>query len=214
MWLEQGDYATARHLFETSLEIRRELGDLDGIAASLISFGEVAWRQGDYATFRSLQQENLTIRRELGDRHGIAVSLVHQARVACTQGDYASAYFLEEASLRYSGSWEIVRESRMVATIWRRWPGSGVTTLPPVLYRRRVWSISGVGRSSRHRECSPQSGVGGLYSRRLRFRSFSLSRRICELFKELGERPGIALSFHSLGNLASDQGNYASAQSL
>ena len=87
----QGDYATARSLFEESLAIRQELGDKRGIASSLNNLGVVAYGQSDYEAARSLFEESLAIIRELGDRRRIAYSLGNLGNVAVDQGDYATA---------------------------------------------------------------------------------------------------------------------------
>src|SRR5207237_4588528 len=67
----QGDYTASHSLHEEGLAIRRELGDKQGIAASLSNLGNVAAERGDYATAHSLHEEGLAIRRELGDKRGI-----------------------------------------------------------------------------------------------------------------------------------------------
>src|SRR5207248_3271585 len=72
---EQGDYTTARALFEECLTSFTELGDRRGIAHSLNGLGSVAQEQGDYTTARALFEECLTSFTELGDRQGIASSL-------------------------------------------------------------------------------------------------------------------------------------------
>jgi len=100
----QGDYATARALYEESLAIRRELGDKNGIADSLSNLGEMAKEQGDYAAARALYEESLAIRRELGDKYGIAYTLEAIAELAAAQGQsepaaklWAAADALREA---------------------------------------------------------------------------------------------------------------------
>jgi predicted ATPase len=95
----QGDYGTARTLYEESLAIRRELGDKLGIAASLGNLGVMAYEQGDYGAARTLYEEGLAIRRELGDKLGIAASLGNLGVVAFYQGDYGAARTLDEESL-------------------------------------------------------------------------------------------------------------------
>lgn len=86
--------------FDESLAIYRELGDRRGIAASLNSLGQVAFSHGDYVSARSLFEESLVIRRELGDRRGVAASLSYLGNVAAIhQGDYVSACSLYEQSL-------------------------------------------------------------------------------------------------------------------
>ena len=95
----QGDYASARALYEESLAIERELGDKAGIATSLNNLGLVAKAQGDYASARALHEESLAIWRELGNKAGIAMSLNNLGNVAYAQGDYTSARALHEESL-------------------------------------------------------------------------------------------------------------------
>ena len=101
-WL-QSDYTAARTMHTESLEIRRELGDMLGIASSPGNLGNVADQQGNYASARSLLEESLSIHNQLGDRQGIAESLV-----ACA-GLSAEADRLEDAA-RLWGAAERLRE--------------------------------------------------------------------------------------------------------
>ena len=64
----QGDYATARARFETSLALWREIGDKRGIATALNDLGWVAWRQGDYTVARALSEESLALWRGDSER--------------------------------------------------------------------------------------------------------------------------------------------------
>jgi non-specific serine/threonine protein kinase len=94
----QGDYVEAKNHLERSLEIRRDLNDPIGVAASLNNLGAVAKDQGDFARARELHGESLAIRRRVGDRDAISVSLHNLGLVAQLQGDYAGARaFLEES---------------------------------------------------------------------------------------------------------------------
>ncbi len=95
----QGDYASARVLFEEGLALYKELDDKQGMAASLNNLGLVASSQGGTASARSLFEESLAIMRELGDKQSIAGSLGNLGNVAREQGDYASARALLEESL-------------------------------------------------------------------------------------------------------------------
>ena len=95
----QGDYVVARALYEESLKIKRELGNKQGIAASLRNLGCVTQEQGDYAAARALHEESLTLCRELGDKFGIAYSLLNLGHVAQAHGDYVAARALYEQGL-------------------------------------------------------------------------------------------------------------------
>ncbi len=71
----QGDYNKAINLQQQSLEIRQEIGDLNGIANSLIGLGNAYFSQGDYDKAIDFHQQALEITQEIGDRYGIAISL-------------------------------------------------------------------------------------------------------------------------------------------
>jgi predicted ATPase/transcriptional regulator with XRE-family HTH domain/Tfp pilus assembly protein PilF len=95
----QGDFAGARDYFESSLAIRRELGDKAGIAVSLNNLGILSLDLGDYVEARRFYGESLEIRRELGDKYGVAALLNNLANVVMAQGDYEEASALHKESL-------------------------------------------------------------------------------------------------------------------
>lgn len=95
----QGDYDSARALYDESLNIRRRLGDKQGISASLNNLASVAYRQGDYDAARALYEESLAIKRQLGDKQGIAASLNNLGIITHQQGDYDAARTLYEEGL-------------------------------------------------------------------------------------------------------------------
>jgi predicted ATPase len=96
----QGDYATARPLFEESLTICRALDDQRGIASALQCLGLVAAAHSDYATARAYYEASLAIRRTLTDRGRIAETLEAIGNLERVQGRYAEARALYEESLK------------------------------------------------------------------------------------------------------------------
>src|SRR5205814_736121 len=87
----QGDFASARALFEESLTILRQLEDPWGIAIALGNLGSAANEAGDYRAARSRHEESLAIKRKLGNRVGIAKTLDSLASVSHVEGDYPTA---------------------------------------------------------------------------------------------------------------------------
>jgi tetratricopeptide (TPR) repeat protein len=87
----QGDYASARTLYERVLLWAREAGDKQAVAATLGNLGSVAYMEADYTAARSQYEQSLALSREIEDRRGIALSVLRLGILAYMQGDYASA---------------------------------------------------------------------------------------------------------------------------
>jgi len=87
----RGDYATARDLYAQSAQIDKELGNRQGLAATLHAQASLAQDTGDYATARDLYAQSAQIEKELGNRHGLAATLHQMASLAQDTGDYATA---------------------------------------------------------------------------------------------------------------------------
>ena len=95
----QADHPAAKAWHEESLAIRRELGDLRGIATSLSNLGVLATSQGDFPAARALFEESLAILRQLDDPWGIAIALGNLGNAASEVGDYPVAKSRHEESL-------------------------------------------------------------------------------------------------------------------
>ncbi len=102
----QGNYAAARSAFEQSLVLYRELGDKEGIAASLNYLGETVATQGDeaaarplFAAARSAYEESLASLRQQGDQWRIARALNVIGEIARIENDYPMARSFYEESL-------------------------------------------------------------------------------------------------------------------
>lgn len=109
----QGDLATARDLSLQSLEVKRAVGDRQGIAAALSSLGTVALAEGDFAHARPYYEESLEIERRLGNRQGITACLIGIANVELEEGRYGEAEQLYAESRRIK---EELGDPRGVAT--------------------------------------------------------------------------------------------------
>ncbi|MBC8065610.1 MAG: tetratricopeptide repeat protein [Chlorobia bacterium] len=97
--LYQGDYATAKELFEQSLDVCQGLGSAFDIAVSLHNLAHVAHLKGDLAEAKPLYEQSLTIRRELNDQNGMTATLNNLANVAQDLGDFGGARAMHEEAL-------------------------------------------------------------------------------------------------------------------
>ena len=88
---EQIDYASADALISESLDIARQLGDMQGAAVSLNALAVHARDRGDVPVARSLFEESLVLWRALSDQKAVARSLSNLASIVKLQGDNARA---------------------------------------------------------------------------------------------------------------------------
>src|SRR6266852_2109502 len=87
----QGDYATARGLFEACLRSCREHGVTDHAADSLNRLGDLARLDGDLERAHALYSESLALWQSVRGSPGIASALHKLGQTARRRGDAAEA---------------------------------------------------------------------------------------------------------------------------
>jgi predicted ATPase/DNA-binding CsgD family transcriptional regulator len=102
-WLAQaqGDYESARALYEEQLELSRAIVDEGGIGRSLGNLGSVALSQGEHELATGLLRRSLTLHRKLGSREETITVLLDLGASASSQGDLTQAivWFQEALAL-------------------------------------------------------------------------------------------------------------------
>jgi predicted ATPase/class 3 adenylate cyclase len=210
----QGDYAAARALSQESLSIKRELGDVQGIAASLNNLATLALSQGDYATAKPYYEDSLEMERSLGNRQGITASLIGLGNVALEQGEYARADALFAESLRIKR--ELGDRRGIAASLF----GLGSAAFVQGDYararqmheealtiRRNLREKRGIGASLQH--LGHLAAAEGGYAKAEDQLAESLAIR-----RELGDKLGIAHTLFAQGSLAREQGDVRTAHAL
>ncbi|HKM46371.1 MAG TPA: protein kinase [Terriglobales bacterium] len=96
---EQGDYVSARQLFEESLETCLELNDNRGVAVALNALAVNARDRGELAAASLLFERCAAIWKDLGDSADIARALSNLANVTKLQGEYERASSLYDECL-------------------------------------------------------------------------------------------------------------------
>ncbi len=95
----QGEYDSARALYEESLAVWRVVGNKRGIALCLTGLGFLLYAQKEYSVAQALYKEGLAIQREIGNKWGVATLLSELGSISFMEEDYASARALHEESL-------------------------------------------------------------------------------------------------------------------
>jgi tetratricopeptide (TPR) repeat protein len=96
---EQGDYGSARQMFEDSLETCLELNDNRGVAVALNALAVNTRDRGELAAASLLFERCVAIWKDLGDPADIARALSNLASVLKLQGEYERAFLLYDECL-------------------------------------------------------------------------------------------------------------------
>jgi tetratricopeptide (TPR) repeat protein len=100
--IQQGDIGRALTLWQDSLALWDQIGDVRGKAATLHQMAGVIARQGDIGRALTLWQDSLALWDQIGDVRGKAATLNNMAGVIAQQGDIGRALTLWQDSLALS----------------------------------------------------------------------------------------------------------------
>ncbi|PXF61716.1 MAG: hypothetical protein C4B59_02340 [Candidatus Methanogaster sp.] len=100
----KGEYDSALHKYNQSLEIVKLLGDQHGIAKTFYDLAMIHQDKGEYDTALNLYNQSLEIEKSLDDQQGIASTLHNIATIHQDKGEYDTALNLYNQSLEIEKS--------------------------------------------------------------------------------------------------------------
>jgi predicted ATPase len=204
---EQGDYASARQMFEASLETCLELNDKRGVAVALNALAVNARDRGELPVASLLFERCIAIWKDLGDSADIARALSNLANVTKLQGNYARASSLYDECLtmfRRAGdgtgiAWTLnyqgdVAREKADLTGARSFCEQSLTAFRDL---QDGWGIASVLSDLASLSCDQGNDAEArrLYGESIR------------MFKELGHKRGIARALECLAVSAAAQSN-------
>jgi tetratricopeptide (TPR) repeat protein len=89
--LKHSDHDWARSLYEETVAVLREMGDLNFLAYSVRRLAQLSWYQGQYDEAISQLQESLILNQKVADPRGIVACLAGFAVIAVAQEQYQRA---------------------------------------------------------------------------------------------------------------------------
>jgi len=189
---EQGDYNSARQLFEDSLERCLELEDTRGVAVALNALGVNARTRGDLPTATVLFERCVAIWRDLGGPSDLARALSNHANLLKLQGEFERAASLNDeclAMFRAAGddsgvAWMLNYQGDVSRGASNFPAARGFYELSLVAFRQLQ---DGWGIASTLSDLASLSRDQGDYADARRLYSESIG-----LFQELGHKRGIA----------------------
>lgn len=198
----QGDFPTARGLFQQHLAIQRAVGDPRAVASAINNLGVVAMRQGDYAAAEAFHLETLEIVRCSGLESSAAASLNNLGHVALYSGDHG------RARSRYLESLELSQRSgNLRAVAWTLSNLADVSSEECDLAEAQAQysqSLSLFQRiDDKAGEASCMADLGNLACRANDFElAASLYQESLVLFGHLGDKRGIVRVLEGFASLA------------
>lgn len=202
----QGDYAVARAYWLDSLEMLRDIGDLQAVASALNNLGNIANRQDDYNAARDYYEQSLALRRDIGDRKGISDSLICLGAVAFSQGDYDRAQVLYDQALQIRRD---IGDRKGIADALNSLGGifftRGELDAVGPIYTESLAIQREIGDP--HSIAISLNNIGLLeYNQGNYAAARSHFQDSLELKQQIGDRRGVAISFGDLGNVACAEG--------
>jgi predicted ATPase/tRNA A-37 threonylcarbamoyl transferase component Bud32 len=204
---EQGDYGSAQHMFEDSLETYHELNDNRGVAVALNALAVITRDRGEIAAASSLFERCVAIWKDLGDPVDIARAISNLASVMKLQGE------CERASSLYDECLTIFRQLGDLAGVaWTlNYQGDVARERADLVVARSFYEQS----LSQFRQLRDSWGIASALSD---LASLSCdqgnnaeARRLygesIKMFQELGHKRGIARALECLAVTAAAQSN-------
>jgi non-specific serine/threonine protein kinase len=95
--LNQNETEEARSLYEESVVVLKEPGEMNFQAYSIRRLGQLAWREGDYKKATAHCKDSLELNQEVGDPRGMHAALAGFAAIAVAQEKFERAATLMAA---------------------------------------------------------------------------------------------------------------------
>ncbi len=112
LYIRQDKYKEAEKLYQSSLVISRELGDLYEEGRTLNNLAGVFKRQGRLDEAANIYQQCLTIRRKINNFGGAGLTLANLAVLQKQQGDITSAIDLQKQAVK---AYEMTEDKQRLA---------------------------------------------------------------------------------------------------
>ncbi|MGH2613707.1 MAG: ATP-binding protein [Thermomicrobiales bacterium] len=210
----QGDYEQATTLHEQALELRRQAGDRQGVAASLTNLGIIASIQGNYRRAAELHKQSLALWQELGDEPGIASALYELGSLTLNRGNYGRARTLLQQSFNlFRDLGDVPGQAIVLESLGIHAFHNGDYEGAASHYEKglELWRNLEDSRMIAH----SLSNLGeAMYNQGDHSRANSLLNEALLLYKELGETRGKAFVLYQLGILAAARDDASQAALL
>jgi tetratricopeptide (TPR) repeat protein len=202
-----GDLQKALDYAQQSIEIKREIGDRQGEAASLHQMSIIYQTLGDLNQALKLSQDSIEIKREIGDRQGEAASLHQMSMIYQTLGDLNQALQLSQDSIEIKreigdrqGEAASLHQMSMIYQTLGDFNQALKLSQDSIEIDREIGDRQGEA-ASLHQLSMIYQTLGDLNQ------ALQLSQDSIEIKREIGNRQGEAASLAQMAQIARQQGD-------
>ncbi len=206
-----GEYQRTIDYYQQSLTIKREIGDRNGEANSLIGLGNAYDSLGQYPRAIDYQEQSLTIKREIGDRNGEANSLIGLGNAYYSLGQYPRAIDYYEQSLNIKQEiGDRNSEANSLIGLGNAYDSLGQYPRAIDYYEQSLTIKREIG--DRKGEANSLGNLGNAYDSLGQYpRAIDYYEQSLTIQREIGDRKGEANSLGNLGNAYNSLGQYPRA---
>lgn len=197
----KGDYDKAIEYYFTSLKIKEQIADKNGMAMSLNNIGLVHMEKGDYDKAIDFYLQSLKIREEIGDKKGMASSYnnigeIHRHRI---NYDKALEYYLKSLRIR-----EEIGDKRGMAysynNIGNIYENKNDYDNAIRYYLKCLQILTEIG--DRQGLAQSYNNIGNIYGHKNETaKAIEYFTKGLKIRKEIGDKKGIAQSYGNIGKL-------------
>lgn len=218
--IEQGELALVRSLVEERVELTRAPGASEERIWALHDLGQVEMKQGNLQAARSILEEAVALARASESSHNLIHLHAVLADLACSQHDLVAARAFHEAALAegrtaFASSDERTSLQAVLVNAARRARRLGDYEQAIVLCEEHLslaWSGSG---TSRERDAWGLNHLAdGVRCQGDHVRAAALYEESLALFRQQGDKMGMAAILHNLGHVALSYGQTHRARVL
>ncbi len=208
----RGDLDRALGLYQESLQLLEQIGDIRGKAASLHQMAQVYVTRGNLEGALGLYQESLQLNEQIGDIQGKAASLSMMAQVYVTRGDLDRALGLYQESLQLLEQIGDIQGKAaslsMMAQVYRtRGDLEGALRL----YQESLQLLEQIGDIKG--KAASLSGLANQYMAREEWdRAEGCLAEALQLSQQLGDPAGVAFDTVKLGQVTQARGDLETAR--
>lgn len=147
LWMERSDFKNARHYFERSLDLFRQLDNQAGICATIRYRGVLSYRLGDFISAENDFESALQIAVENKFSGMIAEIRNLQGSIARKSGDLTSALtYYEQAKIGYEGLGDKWRLTAVLRNLARLYFKAGNFSMSKEEFRKVIELCKGIDR--------------------------------------------------------------------